>query len=49
MNYRVYSLVLILFSALALHGQTTSRPFFSLEHALKTEGGGWARGMSKLS
>jgi hypothetical protein len=33
----------------ALHGQTTSRPFASLERAVKAERGGWAGDKSKLS
>jgi hypothetical protein len=50
MTYRpACSLVLILLAALALHGQTRSRPFSSLEDALNAERSGWTGDKSKLS
>jgi TonB family protein len=42
-------LVLTLMAVSALHSQTTSQPFASLERAVKAERGGWAGDKSKLS
>lgn len=42
-------LLLILIAEFAVHGQTTSQPFASLERAVKAERGGWAGDKSKLS
>ena len=41
-------LLLILIAALAMHGQTNSQPFASLERAVKAERAGWAGDKSKL-
>ena len=50
MAYRlICCLLLILNTAFALHAQTTSQPFASLERAVKAERGGWAGDHSRLS
>ena len=42
-------LLLVPIPAFALHAQTTSQPFASLERAVKAERGGWAGDKSRLS
>jgi Gram-negative bacterial TonB protein C-terminal len=42
-------LLLILIAALAVHSQTNSQPFASLDRAVKAERAGWAGDKSKLS
>jgi TonB family protein len=42
-------LVALLIAAIAVHGQTASQPFASLERAIKAQRSGWAGDRSKLS
>ena len=50
MTYRlICCLILILTAEFALHAQTTSRPFASLERAVNAEKAGWAGDKSQLS
>jgi hypothetical protein len=50
MTYRrIGCLALILIAEFALHAQTTSQPFASLERAIKADRHGWAGDKSRLS